>query len=117
MQAPEITRTEVVSDVRDAELRSAILESSEPVLVDFWAPWCAPCRAIAPVLEQLATEYAGRLRVVRVNVDDNPVTANRYEIRAIPNLALFVRGELRERMVGAVSKSRLIAAVDQALEV
>jgi len=81
------------------------------VLIDFWAPWCAPCRAIAPVVEELAKEYQGKIKVVKLNVDDNPQTPQRYGVRGIPNLILFQGGNVREQIVGAVPKKRLVDAI------
>jgi thioredoxin 1 len=85
------------------------------VLVDFWAPWCAPCRAIAPIVEELAGLYAGRLKVVKVNVDDNPQTPARFGVRGIPNLIIVKGGEVKEQIIGAVPKQQLVRAVDTAL--
>ena len=84
-------------------------------MIDFWAPWCAPCRAIAPLIEELAGEYAGRLKVVKINVDDNPETPARYGVRGIPNLLIIRSGQVKEQIVGAVPKSHLVKAVDSAL--
>jgi thioredoxin 1 len=91
------------------------MKSPTPVLVDFWAPWCAPCRAIAPIVEELAGLYAGRLKVVKVNVDDNPQTPARFGVRGIPNLIIVKSGEVKEQIVGAVPKQQLVRAVDTAL--
>jgi thioredoxin 1 len=104
-----------VRDVSDATFEAEVLQSSTPVLVDFWAPWCGPCRAIAPVVEELAGEYAGKLKVVKMNVDDNQATPSRYGVRGIPNLILFKGGQVHEQIVGAVPKSRLAQAVQSAV--
>jgi thioredoxin 1 len=91
----------------DASFSRLVLEHDGPVLVDFWAPWCAPCRAVAPALEELAREHAGRARIVKVDVDQCPRTASAYGIRSIPTLALFRGGEQVEVLVGLQSKERL----------
>jgi thioredoxin 1 len=100
-----------VTPVGDDSFEREVLGSSTPVLIDFWAPWCAPCRAIAPVVEELAREYAGKLKVMKMNVDDNPKTPQRYGVRGIPNLILFQGGQVKEQIVGAVPKSQLVKAI------
>jgi thioredoxin 1 len=100
-----------VTLVGDDSFEREVLGSSTPVLIDFWAPWCAPCRAIAPVVEELAREYAGKLKVMKMNVDDNPKTPQRYGVRGIPNLILFQGGQVKEQIVGAVPKSQLVKAI------
>ena len=92
-----------------------VLKSDVPVLVDFCAPWCGPCRAIAPVVDELANEYADRLKVAKCNVDDNPKTPSRYGIRAIPTLIIFKGGNVSEQITGAVAKSQIAAAVDKVM--
>jgi thioredoxin 1 len=104
-----------VQEVSDATFDSEVLQSSTPVLIDFWAPWCGPCRAIAPVVEELAGEYAGKLKVVKMNVDENQATPSRYGVRGIPNLIVFKAGKVHEQIVGAVPKSRLTQAVQSAV--
>jgi thioredoxin 1 len=104
-----------VSEVSDASFDQAVLRSDVPVLIDFWAPWCGPCKQIAPVLEQLATEYDGRLKILKMNVDDNPQTPSRYGVRGIPNLILFKGGTVADQIVGAVPKSQLVKAIDRTL--
>jgi thioredoxin 1 len=95
-----------------AEFKSKVLESSKLVLVDFWAEWCGPCRMIAPILDDLSQEYAGRLKIVKVNVDENSVSAATYGVRGIPTLLLFKNGELAETKVGALPKGQLAAFID-----
>jgi|SRR5688572_19748890 thioredoxin 1 len=102
-----------VSEISDQSFEAEVLQSPVPVLIDFWAPWCGPCRAIAPVVEELATEYQGRIKVVKMNVDDNPQTPTRYGVRGIPNLIIFQGGSVREQIVGAVAKKRLVDAISQ----
>ena len=100
-----------VTEVTDQSFEQEVLKSSTPVLIDFWAPWCGPCKAIAPVVEELAGVYGERLKVVKMNVDDNPQTPQRYGVRGIPNLILFQGGNVREQIVGAVPKKRLVDAI------
>jgi thioredoxin 1 len=107
--------SELVNHVTDANFDQEVLKSDKAVLIDFWAPWCAPCRAIAPLIDELAGEYAGRLKVVKINVDDNPETPARYGVRGIPNLLIIKSGQVKEQIVGAVPKSHLVRAVDTAL--
>ena len=100
-----------VHAISDDTFETEVLQSGTPVLIDFWAPWCAPCRAIAPVVDELAKEYAGKLKVVKMNVDDNPRTPQRYGVRGIPNLILFQGGQVKEQIVGAVPTSQLVKAI------
>jgi thioredoxin 1 len=104
-----------VNHVTDANFEQEVMQSAEPVLVDFWAPWCAPCRMIAPVVDELADEYAGRLKVVKVNVDDNPQAPSRFGVRGIPTLLVIRGGQVKEQIVGAVPKRQLEKALEQAL--
>ena len=104
-----------IVDVTDGTFDSEGLSSTTPVLIDFWAPWCGPCRAIAPLVEEVATEYDGKLKVVKMNVDDNPQTPARFGVRGIPNLILFKGGTVHEQIVGAVPKAKLTAAIDGAV--
>jgi thioredoxin 1 len=104
-----------VTHVTDSSFEQEVLKATTPVLIDFWAPWCAPCRAIAPIVDEVAGEYEGRLKVVKVNVDDNPMTPARFGVRGIPNLVIVKAGEVKEQIVGAVPKQNLVRAVDNAL--
>jgi thioredoxin 1 len=92
-------------DVTDASFREDVLESERPVVVDFWAPWCGPCHAVAPILEQLAAEHEGRIEFVKLNIDENFETASRYGILSIPTTMLFEAGEPRETVLGARPRS------------
>ena len=104
-----------VADVSDVTFEQEVLKSAVPVLIDFWAPWCGPCKAIAPVVEEVAGEYNGRLKVLKMNVDDNPGTPSKYGVRGIPNLILFKGGSVADQIVGAVPKAHLVRAIDRAL--
>ena len=96
-----------VSKVSDADFDTEVLKSNEPVVVDFWAEWCGPCKMIAPALEELAGSMGGKVKIVKLNVDENPATAAKYGIMSIPTLMLFKNGELASRQVGAASKQKL----------
>lgn len=115
-QSPGGTR---VSDrlvhVSDDTFESEVIQQPVPVLVDFWAEWCGPCKMIAPILDEIAEEYADRLRVAKLNIDENPNTPPRYGIRGIPTLMLFKDGSVEATKVGAVSKSQLTAFIDSSL--
>ena len=104
-----------IMHVGDADFDSAVLQSSEPVLVDFWAEWCGPCKMIAPALDELAETYDGKVRIAKVNVDHNRATALNYHVRSIPMLLLFKDGQVQDTQVGAVGKAQLAQMIDKAL--
>jgi len=102
-----------VQDVTDQNFQEEVLDSSQPVLVDFWAQWCAPCRMLAPTIDQVAEDFAGRAKVVKLNVDDNMGTSSKYNIKGIPTLLIFKDGQIKDQVVGSTSRdniSRLIEA-------
>jgi thioredoxin 1 len=106
---------EYVKHVDDNHFEAQVLKGSKPVLVDFWAPWCGPCRAIGPVLEEIAKDYNDKVDVVKVNVDENPKTSLQYGVRSIPTLLLIKDGKVRETQIGMVPKAQLTAIIDQHL--
>lgn len=101
--------------VTDDTFETLVLKSNVPILVDFWAPWCGPCKAIAPVLDEVAKEYSGKIQIGKVNIDDSPETPAHYGVRGIPTLILFKNGEVAATKVGALSKSQLTAFIDNYL--
>jgi thioredoxin 1 len=103
-----------VQEVNDTNFESEVLQSPEPVLVDFWAPWCGPCRQIAPLIEELAGEYKGSAKVTKLNVDEAPNAAQNYGVSSIPTLMVFKGGEVVDRFVGVQPKARLQQAIDAA---
>jgi len=111
----DIHMSEKVIHVTDSNFESIVLTSSKPTLVDFWASWCAPCRAIAPVVEEIAGEYDGKLIVAKMNVDENPSTPGKYGVRGIPTLILFNEGKVVDQVVGAVPKKQITDLVDKAV--
>ena len=104
-----------VTEVTDSNFQAEVIESEVPVLVDFWAPWCGPCRMVAPVLEEIASEKGGALKVVKLNTDENQQTALAYEVLSIPTLILFKNGTIAKKVVGAYPKRRLEAELEPAL--
>jgi thioredoxin 1 len=107
--------SEHIQYVTDANFKSDVLDSAVPVLVDYWAEWCGPCKMIAPILEEVAKEYHGRLKVAKLNIDENPKTPGEFGIRGIPTLILFKGGNVEATKVGALSKSQLTAFIDSNL--
>jgi thioredoxin 1 len=103
-----------VAEFTDANFQQEVLQASEPVLVDFWAPWCGPCRMIAPVVEELASEYGGAVKVGKLNIDDSPSAAQSYGVSSIPTLMVFKGGDVIERFVGVQPKAKLQQALDAA---
>ena len=104
-----------VEKVSDQSFETDVIKSSEPVLVDFWAEWCGPCRMVAPVLEEVSGEMGEKLKIVKLNVDENPATASKYGIMSIPTLLLFKDGQLAARQVGAAPKAKLVQWINGAI--
>jgi len=107
--------TERIVHISDDTFETEVLNAEQPVLVDYWAEWCGPCKAIGPILGEIAEEYADKLKVVKLNIDDNPATPPKYNIRGIPTLMLFRNGAVEAIKVGALSKSQLAAFIDSNL--
>ena len=105
-----------ITEVGDNNFDTEVLGCDLPVLVDFWAPWCGPCKSIAPIVEEIAGQFEGKLKVTKLNVDDHPATASRYGIRGIPNLIILKAGAVKEQIVGAVPKAKLVSAIEKALQ-
>jgi thioredoxin 1 len=104
-----------VTQVSDASFDGDILKSSVPVLVDFWAPWCGPCRSVAPIVDELANQYAGKLKVAKVNVDESTEVATRYQITSIPTFIVFKNGQVADRALGALPRSEFVKLIDRNL--
>ena len=96
-----------ILEVGDSSFESEVLKSDKPVLVDFWAPWCGPCRAIAPIVEELAKDFGDKVKFTKCNVDENPTTPTKYGIKSIPTLIFFKDGEIQDKVIGIVAKSKL----------
>ena len=104
-----------IAQVSDDQFEEQVLKSSEPVLVDFWAEWCGPCKMIAPILDELAQSYAGKLKIAKINIDHNQKTPRNYNVRGIPTLMIFKNGKVEATQIGAVSKTQLTQMIDKAL--
>ncbi|MDR0815982.1 MAG: thioredoxin [Desulfovibrio sp.] len=102
----------MAEQVTDATFENLVIKSDIPVLLDFWAPWCGPCRAVGPIIDDLAAEYEGRVRIYKMNVDENPATPTKFGIRAIPTLILFNKGDTVEQITGAVTKAAMTKMIE-----
>jgi len=107
--------SDLVLHVSDADFENVVLKAQGPILVDYWAEWCGPCKQIAPILDELAKDYEGKLTIVKVNIDDNPQTPQRYGVRGIPTLMIFKNGEVDATKVGALPKGQLVQFIDSNL--
>ena len=112
---PEMADESSLTHVNDKNFASEVLNSTLPVLVDFWATWCGPCRSISPIVEELAKEFTGKVKVTKLNVDESPATPSQYGVRGIPTLILFKGGKILDQIVGAVPKARLKSMIEKAL--
>jgi thioredoxin 1 len=110
-----MAKDESMVQFTDANFEQEVLKSEKPVLVDFWAPWCGPCRAVGPVVEDLAEAYKGRVKVGKINIDDNPKTATTYGVMSIPTLILFNKGDIMDKLIGLSPKERLEGLIKKAL--
>ena len=106
---------EGIIEINDSNFENEVIKSDKPVLVDFWAPWCGPCRAIGPVIEELAGAFGGKMKFAKCNVDDNPLTPGKFEIRSIPTLLFFKDGVVKEQIIGMVAKAKLEEAIQKVL--
>jgi thioredoxin len=104
-----------VHAVSDASFDGDILKSVEPVLVDFWAPWCGPCRAVAPIMDELATQYLGKLKIAKINVDESSAVAMKYQVTSIPTFILFKNGQVADRVLGSMPRSEFVKFIDRNL--
>ena len=102
-----------VTHVTDSNFDQEVLKSDLPTLVDFWAPWCGPCKAIGPVIDEMADTYSGKIKIAKMNVDENPETPGKFGIRAIPTLIFFKNGEVADQVTGAVGKTQLVAMIEK----
>jgi len=100
------------TQINEANFEAEVLQAKQPVVVDFWAPWCGPCKMLAPALDQIAAEQSGRVKVAKVNIDENPGLAERYQVQAVPTLLYFAKGALRDRSLGVASKKAILARLE-----
>jgi thioredoxin 1 len=110
-----MSNSEFVKHANDSDFDTVVLKEEKPTLLDFWAPWCGPCRAIGPILEELASEYNERINIVKVNVDDNPATASRYGVQSIPTLLFIKNGKVADQQIGLISKNQLVSLISRNL--
>ena len=106
---------EGITEITDTNFEAEVIKADKPVLVDFWAPWCGPCRAIGPVIEELAAAFGDKIKFMKCNVDDNPMTPGNYEIRSIPTVLFFKDGIVKEQIIGMVAKAKLEEAINRML--
>jgi thioredoxin 1 len=111
----ENTVSAAIAQISDDQFEEQVLKSSEPVLVDFWAEWCGPCKMIAPILDELAQSYSGKLKVAKINIDHNQKTPRNYNVRGIPTLMIFKNGKVEATQIGAVSKTQLTQLIDKTI--
>jgi thioredoxin 1 len=116
-KSPEVNATSGILEVTDANFEQAVLKSDQPVLVDFWAAWCGPCKALSPVVDEVASAYNGKVKVGKMDVDQNPSTPQRYGVRGIPTLLIFKNGQVQEQIVGLVARDRIEKALNKQLAV
>ncbi|MDP2646713.1 MAG: thioredoxin [Desulfobacterales bacterium] len=107
--------SEGILEINDSSFETEVLQAEKPVLIDFWAPWCGPCRAIAPIIEELAGTYGDKIKFTKCNVDDNPVIPGKYGIKAIPTLIFFKQGDVVDQITGMIAKPKLIEKIDNLL--
>lgn len=106
---------ETILEIEDGNFEEEVLKSDKPVVVDFWAPWCGPCKAMTPIIEELSAQFAGKVTIAKCNVDDNPVTPGKFEVKAIPTLIFFKDGNVAEQITGMVTKSKIEDAINKML--
>ena len=104
-----------ITHITDSSFEQEVIQSDVPVLVDYWAEWCGPCKMIAPILDEIAADYEGKLKITKLNIDENPATPPKFGIRGIPTLMIFKGGDVQSTKVGALSKSQLTAFIDQSI--
>jgi thioredoxin 1 len=105
----------MITDISDNDFEQRVIKSNLPVLLDFWAPWCVPCKMVAPIVDKLSHKYDGRMKFFKINIDDNPRTPSRYQVMSIPSLMIFKNGQVVETVVGAVPERSLISRIDGVL--